>query len=140
MTYASDDFVTPGITGSGVNNDSYVGVQVYQLVQNVVSGPFTPPQLFMPNLTNYSSDSVWVSMMSEVDWYIIWGTKGNAPPDPLVTATPAANPTQQCIRVPANFEYMRKVGRGENFKLLQVDSGDDTFVRMETVQPHWHGA
>jgi hypothetical protein len=131
----ADVLVVPGVTKSGVINSGDVGVQVYELVQNVVNGPHILPQYAVPNLQPYISDSVWVSIMCTVDVYIIWGNADNVPPDPLVAADIAANQTQQCIRIPGNFEYMRVIPRGFQFKLLQADSADNVFCRLEVVQP-----
>ncbi|MHC4214665.1 MAG: hypothetical protein ACYSWP_14985 [Planctomycetota bacterium] len=57
---------------------------------------------------NIANGPIWVSFMSNIDWYVIFSTNATDPiPNPVILdRDPAAG---VCWRVPANFEFMRKI-------------------------------
>lgn len=119
----------PGQTGDG----SVVprGVRVYDATA-APSAEFGIDEIVLsPN-----AQFVWLSFMADQPWFIIWGQVGAVPdPDPTARTTSAPGvQNQQCIRIPADYEYMRKVTKktAPAFKILRA--GDtDAIVRLERV-------
>ncbi|MHC4215218.1 MAG: hypothetical protein ACYSWP_17795 [Planctomycetota bacterium] len=75
---------------------------------------------------NLINGPVWVSFMSNVDWYCIFSDSESDPyPDPVITARDPS--TNVCWRVPANFEFQRKIDLTSN--RMKVITGSDGVLR-----------
>ena len=143
MSEVQDANVRPGRTVTG-GFAAATRVRVLRLPTGAPTVDINTPScttiVLAPPTTN---ESVWLSILCDdgagngVPFYIIWahGALALQDPDPLANATDALNLNRQCIRVPADFEYMRKLQRGDRFRAIQL-SGADAFLRMELISPN----
>jgi hypothetical protein len=72
---------------------------------------------------NIANGPIWVSFMSNIDWYVIFSDDETDPiPNPVILdRDPAAG---VCWRVPANFEFMRKIDAKSNrCKVIAASEG-----------------
>ena len=82
------------------------------------------------------AQGVWLSFMADQPFYLIWGQVGAVPaPDPAARFSSApAVADAQCLRIPADYEYMRKISKkfSPAFRLLRAGASD-AVVRVERV-------
>jgi hypothetical protein len=134
-----DESVSPGKTRYDIPANSpfaetdMLGVQVYE-VTTTATDKIVPPIVGKAGI-----ETIWISMMSESEWFIIWGrdTTDGQPdvPDPNAHVnSSSADKKKQCIRVPPDFEYQRKIVAGDVFRLIHRGSGTIN-VRLEVVSP-----
>lgn len=131
-----DSFVDPGITGPGVLTDRATGVAAIELADGVATAALQWPAL-NPGATGVgNATDVWLSFMSDIVWYIIFGV--SSVPAPVIGSHTGSTPTQTAIRVPADQPYMRKLSRRSTpdnfFRMIQA-SGGTSIVTIEQVQP-----
>lgn len=119
----------PGQTGDG--STVARGVRVYDATALASAEIAVEEITLSPN-----AQQVWLSIMADQPFFIIWGQVGAVPdPDPAARTTSApAVQNQQCIRIPADYEYMRKITKktAPAFKLLRAGASD-AVVRVERV-------
>jgi hypothetical protein len=135
-----DAAVTAGKVNAGTAGSPGTEVQVYKLTTAVASPELVFPSIIQPASTN---EMVWLSFMCDdgvgagVACFMTFSESNfaTAVPDPLANITAPLNITQQCIRVPADFELMRKLRRGMKFRAIQ-NSGADAYLRVEMVSPN----
>ncbi len=123
-----DDDALPGHTGDG--NDIVHGVRVYPV------GAAASVEIVLHEVAsgggNENGEAVWMSFMSNVPFFIIVGVLGVVVPAPDPTAVDGGgSEDQQCIRIPADYEWMRKWTRTGNVFRIIRDGPDNGFLRVE---------
>ena len=107
------------------------GVRVYD-AGAAASGEFEVEEI----TSALDGQSVWLSFMADQPFFLIWGQVGAVPaPDPAARFSDIpATADGQCLRIPADYEYMRKVKKttAPAFRLLRAGA-TDAVVRVERV-------
>lgn len=126
-----DDDTIPGHTGDAA--DVPHGVRVYA-VTAAASAEILVHEISPGAAPNLNGESVWLSMMCDVPFFIITGVSGVVLPAPDPTAVSGGgSEDQQCIRIPADWEWMRKWERNSTkFRIIR-DGGADGLLRVERV-------